>query len=317
MEAVESEEALVTEAVNALNASNWVVGECAAKWTARYANGRTDADFGQLVGLTADQVYQRRRVWDMFAKGRFRFPSLSWSHFYTALNWDDSDTALAWASEQEATVAEMRAWQKARTGGDLFASESDDSRGSGLSLGPVTGSTSDTPVAAPKKLVKAAKRSSDKKSSGEPETKTKNSGTSPGVPAQGEHDAPPSLNPVDGFRHLSATEQMRALLTEVRVVELSPKQKATRLRKLANELDPPSTFHPPTVEEIAEYVKEKGYNVNAQHFFFAYDKKGWMVGKNKMKSWHSAVAAAHHEGWCPATGTATGRQTGMSFEDLG
>ena len=44
----------------------------------------------------------------------------------------------------------------------------------------------------------------------------------------------------------------------------------------------------PTVEEVAAYVKAKGYTFDAEQFWFFYDSKNWMVGRNKMKSWQSA-----------------------------
>src|SRR6266853_1321452 len=86
----ESEEQLVTRAQEAVSLCRWVVGECASKWTERYARGRTDGDFASLIGLTADQIYQRRRVWETFAGVRGEFTSLKWSHYYAALNWDDA-----------------------------------------------------------------------------------------------------------------------------------------------------------------------------------------------------------------------------------
>ena len=42
----ESEDQLLQRAREALSRCNWEIGECAAKWTERYARGRTDADFG-------------------------------------------------------------------------------------------------------------------------------------------------------------------------------------------------------------------------------------------------------------------------------
>src|SRR6516164_4917977 len=82
---IETEEQLVSRAQEAVSLCRWVVGECASKWTQRYARGRTDGDFAALIGLTGDQVYQRRRVWESFATLRSEFPPLKWSHFYAAL----------------------------------------------------------------------------------------------------------------------------------------------------------------------------------------------------------------------------------------
>ena len=115
----ESEEELIQTAQTAVSHSNWVVGECAGKWTKKYAKGRTDAEFGASIGLSGDQVYQRRRVWETFSDVSEEYPTLKWSHFYVALNWDDASESLAWAEEQQATVSEMRAWRRAQRGEDL------------------------------------------------------------------------------------------------------------------------------------------------------------------------------------------------------
>ena len=87
----ESEEQLISKARDAVSQCNWVVGECASKWTQRYAKNRTDADFGQMVGLSGDQIFQRRRVWEAFGESHKNFGSLKWSFFYVALNWDDAE----------------------------------------------------------------------------------------------------------------------------------------------------------------------------------------------------------------------------------
>ena len=100
-----SEEELVSVAQTAVSRCNWVVGACAAQWTRKFARGRTDADFGAMVGLSSDQVYQRRRVWETFGDVHGDYPSLKWSHFYVALTWDDAPECLQWAEENQATVA--------------------------------------------------------------------------------------------------------------------------------------------------------------------------------------------------------------------
>lgn len=116
---VESEAALIARAQTAVSRCNWEVGECAALWTKRFARGRTDADFAQLVNLSGDQVYQRRRVWETFNDVYQNYPGLRWSHFYSALAWDDAAECLQWAQEIGATVAEMKAWRRAQRGEDL------------------------------------------------------------------------------------------------------------------------------------------------------------------------------------------------------
>jgi len=115
----ETEAELIDTAQHAVSHCNWVVGECASKWTRKYARGRSDADFGNLVGLSADQVFQRRRVWETFGDVVSDYSQLKWSHFYVVINWDNAAECLQWAEENSATVAEMRAWGRAQRGEDL------------------------------------------------------------------------------------------------------------------------------------------------------------------------------------------------------
>jgi len=116
---METEDQLVARAQRALSRCNWEIGECAAQWTQRHARGRGDADFGALLGLSGDQIFQRRRVWETFADVYQNYPHLKWSHFYVVINWDDAAECLGWANEMEATVAEMKAWRRAQRGDDL------------------------------------------------------------------------------------------------------------------------------------------------------------------------------------------------------
>lgn len=50
-----------------------------------------------------------------------------------------------------------------------------------------------------------------------------------------------------------------------------------------------ASFTPPTVIEVEEYCREKGYSIKASNFVDFYSAKGWMIGKNKMKDWKAAV----------------------------
>ena len=53
-----------------------------------------------------------------------------------------------------------------------------------------------------------------------------------------------------------------------------------------------SHFVPPTLEEVAAYVRERGSRVDPQQFIDFYAAKGWMVGRNKMKDWKAACRNA-------------------------
>ncbi len=48
-------------------------------------------------------------------------------------------------------------------------------------------------------------------------------------------------------------------------------------------------FAPPTPEDVREYCREKGLNVDTDRFVDFYESKNWYVGKNKMKDWKAAV----------------------------
>lgn len=53
--------------------------------------------------------------------------------------------------------------------------------------------------------------------------------------------------------------------------------------------DKPRRFSKPTVEEVAEYCRERGNRINAQSFVDFYESKGWKVGSSPMKDWKSCV----------------------------
>ncbi len=113
------EQELIDLARETQSEAEWIVGRCAALWTQKYARGRTDADFAVLVGQTTDQIYSKRRVWETFADVKTQYPNLKWSHFYVSLTWQDSAECLQWAEENQATVAEMKAWRRLQHGEDL------------------------------------------------------------------------------------------------------------------------------------------------------------------------------------------------------
>ena len=49
------------------------------------------------------------------------------------------------------------------------------------------------------------------------------------------------------------------------------------------------TFKAPNIEEIKSYCQTRNNKVDAIRFLNFYESKGWMIGKNKMKSWQAAV----------------------------
>ena len=56
-------------------------------------------------------------------------------------------------------------------------------------------------------------------------------------------------------------------------------------------------FTPPTLEEVEDYINEKGYNIKASKFIDYYTSNGWKVGKNPMKDWKAAVRSWAHNNY--------------------
>ena len=48
-------------------------------------------------------------------------------------------------------------------------------------------------------------------------------------------------------------------------------------------------FVSPSIEKVQQYLDSVGSQVDAEAFVAFYESKGWMVGKNKMKSWKAAI----------------------------
>lgn len=69
--------------------------------------------------------------------------------------------------------------------------------------------------------------------------------------------------------------------------------KSAKVRKARQKKN--TTFIPPTVEEVAEYIKEKDYHFSAEEFVAHYESNGWKVGKVKMQKWKAACATFEHK----------------------
>lgn len=47
---------------------------------------------------------------------------------------------------------------------------------------------------------------------------------------------------------------------------------------------------PPAIEEVVQYVNDKGLGIDPYQWWNFYNAKDWFIGRNKMKNWHSAIA---------------------------
>ena len=53
-------------------------------------------------------------------------------------------------------------------------------------------------------------------------------------------------------------------------------------------------FSPPDIQEVEKYLNEKKYiDIDAEQWWNFYNSKNWMIGKNKMQNWKSAIATWH------------------------
>lgn len=74
-------------------------------------------------------------------------------------------------------------------------------------------------------------------------------------------------------------------------------------------------FHPPTVEEVKSYCKERGNRVDPERFIDYYTSNGWKVGKNPMKDWRAAVRTWERDEKGEAPRRAAKRDTFRNYEE--
>ena len=66
-------------------------------------------------------------------------------------------------------------------------------------------------------------------------------------------------------------------------------KKSKEKKSIVNIGDKSPKFKPPIFQEVLDYCEERNNIVDPQAFIDFYESKGWMIGKNKMKSWKAAV----------------------------
>ena len=67
------------------------------------------------------------------------------------------------------------------------------------------------------------------------------------------------------------------------------KEKIENKKENNKEKAKPSRFVPPTLSEVSDYISSMGYRIDPEHFIAYYESNGWMVGRNRMKSWKAAL----------------------------
>lgn len=99
---------------------------------------------------------------------------------------------------------------------------------------------------------------------------------------------------------------LRSLIRYDKIGESDPPKMASQIRQgcrntnnslLKNTLDKSKVAHikdskrfvKPSIDEVADYCRERGNAVDPERFWNFYESKGWMVGKSKMKDWKACV----------------------------
>ena len=112
-------------------------------------------------------------------------------------------------------------------------------------------------------------------------------------------------------------ERQKALHCNADVTEVKRIGNAEKEIEKEKEIDTPkgvcSRFAPPTLEEVTAYCKERGNKVDPQRFVDFYESKGWMIGKNKMKSWQAAVRTWERE----SISRTRSRNTLLNYKETG
>lgn len=91
--------------------------------------------------------------------------------------------------------------------------------------------------------------------------------------------------------------QDKILSLELRVSELESKKRGNKFVK-------------PTLEEVADYCKERKNSVDPHKFFSYYESNGWKVGRNPMRNWKMAIVGQweHNQYQQKTTSSTIGRK---------
>lgn len=280
----ETEEQLIARCRDRISRTAWAVGKDAAKWKAEFANGRTDTDFADMVGMSREQVTQRRLVYERFhdhpvATGQWNTCyNLTFSHFREAVNWDDADSCLKWASDMKATVAEMKAWRRLSQGDDDGEYDEDD-----LESGEEDEGNGDDRAPA------------DENRNGSSNLPSRVSAESQGADSESSKlPAPSAPSPEPEPQEFNASTAIMSIREVCRRAEQeiepdSLEELSDELKSWERRLRPKVKFSPPPVADVMAYCQERGNNVDPQAFVDFYTSKGWLVGKVKMRDWRAAV----------------------------
>lgn len=93
----------------------------------------------------------------------------------------------------------------------------------------------------------------------------------------------------DNVHNVTTNEQPMNNQRTASEQQVNTKKKEKNIKKDNNESNGVHKFTPPSLLDVQNFIEQQSYSVNAESFFNFYESKGWMIGKNKMKDWKSAV----------------------------
>lgn len=96
-----------------------------------------------------------------------------------------------------------------------------------------------------------------------------------------------SINNRSGFIHPTGEVESNGDVIEF----MNNKNKTDFFEKVEKVKKKPKRFIKPTIEQIAEYCKERGNNIDPQYYYDKNESIGWVVGKNRtpMKDWKANI----------------------------
>ena len=99
-------------------------------------------------------------------------------------------------------------------------------------------------------------------------------------------------NPANSGANSTKTKDIdidKRLKTKDNIQETKDKDKSNKKVSSDEDTKKAQRFVKPTIEEIAAYCQEKGYNIDAEYFYNYYESNGWKVGRNTMKDWKATI----------------------------
>jgi len=73
-------------------------------------------------------------------------------------------------------------------------------------------------------------------------------------------------------------------------------------------------FVKPIIDELKKYCEEKNYTVDCEAFLLHYESNGWLVGKNKMKSWKASLGTWNKNSFKKQEKQDNFKRGGVNFE---